>query len=136
MQVRCLGTEVEVHGRHDLWPHDRKTRSIDCSGFLFVFVAVFVIWNHQYLELQDQLAKEIIIFSWKTLFFIEICHASLIVLYSLVIKMWSEKNWHMVQNWYFWVISIMWKFALSSFHKFLLGSPLILVSKVIDVQVL
>ncbi len=34
----------------------------------------------------------------------------------------------------FWVIDIIWKFELFSFHNCLLGSPLILVSKVTDVQ--
>ncbi len=34
----------------------------------------------------------------------------------------------------FWVIGIMWKFELSSFQKFLLWSPLILVSKNTNVQ--
>ena len=34
----------------------------------------------------------------------------------------------------FWVIDIMWKSELISFQNFLLGFPLILVSKVTDVQ--
>ncbi len=48
--------------------------------------------------------------------------------------MWSEKTRHMVQNWYFELFDSMSKFELFSFQKFLLGSPLILVSKVTDVQ--
>ncbi len=46
--------------------------------------------------------------------------------------MWSEKTHHMVQNWL--LNDIMRKFELFSFQNVLLRSPLILVSKVTDVQ--
>ena len=46
--------------------------------------------------------------------------------------MWSEKTCAHGVKLIFWVIGIMWKFELLSFQKFLLGSPLILVSKVTE----
>ncbi len=48
--------------------------------------------------------------------------------------MWSVKNHHMGENWYFWVFGIMWKVELSSFLSIFPGSSVMLVSKVKDVQ--